>query len=350
MPAIEQTSSNRPRILVLGATGYIGRNVLRALDGQPELHVIAGCRNPAQLQMRPASGDVRVGDLRDRRYLQSVFDGVDVVCFAAAWSALHGHADASRRNFLEPTLAAMTYAAAAGVKRMLFTSAIDVANVEHSVHPRIRSRIDAVWPHLANVIRIEAHLRTLASQGVTAIPIRCGYFVGPESTLGILPVLLPRLRANVVPFIDHGRVRMRLADGRDVGEAFRVAAMAPGLTGFTSFDVVAEDPPTFRELLHLLHGEFGYPMPRFSVSYRLAYRFAWFTEMLSRVTPFEPLLTRSIVFLSEPARVDTGPLRALGFRPRHRWQDSVRAQVLSIQANRVPSRLTDAPPIPVLPA
>src|SRR5690606_14993557 len=132
---------------------------------------------------------------------------------------------------------------------------------------------------------------------------RYGYFVGPGSTLGILPVLLPRLRARLVPFIDRGRVRMRLVDGRDVGEAFRVAALSPGLTGFSAFDVMADNPPTFRELLCLLHGEFGYPLPLFSVSYEVAYRFAWFAEQLSRVTPYEPLITRSIVFLSEPAEV-----------------------------------------------
>ena len=66
------------------------------------------------------------------------------------------------------------------------------------------------------------------------------------------------------------------------------------------------------------------------------------------MTPFDPLLTRSIVFLSEPAPVEHAPLRALGFVPEHPWQASVREQVTEILRDRVPSRLTDgrAPMLP----
>lgn len=350
MTDAERRSPHRPRVLVLGATGYIGRNILSSLERVPDIEVIVGCRDPARLGQRSRKSEIRAGDLRDSSYLSTVFRGVDVVCFAAAWSALHGNAGSSRQHFLEPTLAAMSHAAQAGVERMLFTSAIDVTHVRHSLSRQIRENLDSVWPHLANVIRIEEHLRALAEQGITTAAIRCGYFVGPGSSLGILPVLLPRLRARLVPFIDQGKMRMRLVDGRDVGDAFRVAALSEHLAGFNAFDVAADHPPTFRELLQLLQTEFAYPLPLFSVSYSAAYRFAWFAEQLGRLTRTEPLLTRSIVFLSEPASVDTGPLRELGFQPQHDWRESVRAQVQAIQSQHIRSRLIDATPQPLLPS
>lgn len=332
--------SQPPRILVLGASGYIGRNIVRALLRAPSARIVLGVRRPERLDAEAASCELRVGDLRDPAYRASVFEGIDVVCFAAAWSSLYGRAAESRENFLLPTIAAMHSAADAGVSRVLFTSAIDIANVPTSRSAAIRRDVSKVWPHLGNVIAIEAQLQQLAERGLTTVALRCGTFTGPGGALGILPVLLPRLRARLVPTLEGGHVSMRLIDGRDVGEAFRVAALAP-LRGAHHFDVALEDSPTFLQLLQLLHAEFGIPLPWFSVSFGLAYRFAHFAEVLSRITPFDPLLTRSIVFLSEPAAVDHAPLRALGFAPRHPWQASVREQVAEILRDRVPSRLTD---------
>lgn len=344
----EENGPRTPRILVLGATGYIGRNIVRALLRSPGSQVVLGVRNPDRLDAEAAACERRVGDLRDPAYRATVFDGIDVVCFAAAWSALHGRAAESRENFLSPTIAAMQSAADAGVSRILFTSAIDIANLPTSRSAAIRRDVSKVWPHLGNVVAIEDQLQTLAERGLTTVALRCGTFTGPGGTLGILPVLLPRLRARVVPTLEGGHVPMRLIDGRDVGEAFRVAALAP-LRGAHRFDVALADSPTFLQLLQLLHAEFGIPLPWFSVSFGLAYRFAHFAELLSRVTPFDPLLTRSIVFLSEPAPVDHAPLRTLGFEPSHPWQASVREQVSEILRERVPSRLTDGR-APMLPA
>lgn len=329
-------------MLVLGATGHIGSNILRALSGAHDIEVLAGCRSPERLP-HEHTGGVRVGDLRDPSYRRSVFTGVDTVCFAAAWSALYGSREASRQLFYEPTVAAMNAAAQAGVSRILFLSAIDVDNVASSRSSAIREHLPAVWPHLANVIAIEEHMAALAASGMQSVAVRCGYFVGPGTRLGILPVLLPRLRARLVPFIEGGQAPMRLIDGRDVGRAFALLARAPDLQGMQTFDVIAEDCPTFADYLRLLHAEYGYPLPWFSVSYEAAFRFAWFAEAFSRVTRTEPLLTRSIVFLSEPAPVNGEPLRTLGFRPTHRWQDSVRAQVEQIHSERIPSRLVDTP-------
>jgi len=327
------------RILVLGATGYVGRHIVRSLQRVSGIEVIIGCRDATRLDSSAAGCEARVGDLRDARYCARVFDGVDVACFASAWSALYGRAEESRDYFLLPTIQAMTAAADAGVQRVLFTSAIDIGNVATSRSAAIRKDVGRVWPHLGNLMRIERHMAALADQGVTTVAIRCGTFVGPGGSLGVLPVLLPRLRARLVPYIEGGRAPMRLIDGRDVGKAFRVAAQAPLAQGAHRFDVALDDSPTFRQLLELINAQFGVPLPWFSVSFAVAYGFARCAEALSYLTPLDPLLTRSIVFLSEPGHVDTAPLQALGFRPAHPWQDSVQDQVAEIMKKHIPSRL-----------
>ena len=66
-----------PTILVLGSTGLMGREVLRALNERgvtPRVLV----RDPARL--RPTDvADVRVGDLRDEVALRAAMAGVDAV-------------------------------------------------------------------------------------------------------------------------------------------------------------------------------------------------------------------------------------------------------------------------------
>lgn len=339
-----ESMTKPPVVLVVGATGSVGSQTLMALmrrrdAGQP-LRLVAACRAPERL---PAGfdGEVRAGDLRDDRYLAGLFDGVDVVCLTAAWSSLYGHADASRRLFREPVEAALNAAEAAGVKRVLITSAIDVKNVASSRSRAIRERLPEVWPHLAHVVALEAELDAMAARGITAVAMRCGFFVGPGTAIGIMPVLLPRLRARMVPMLGGGEVPMRFVDVRDIGEAFAVAALAPDLQGRVSLDVVGDDAPTFRELCGFLHAEYGYPLPLFGVSFDLAYRFAWLAEKLAAITPFEPLITRSIVFLSEPAVLDTEVLRGLGFRARHHWRDAIREQIDEIERHRITSRMVD---------
>ena len=49
------------KVLVLGATGFVGRQALIALQRRASIEVVAGCRNPERLA--PFEGEVRVGDL-----------------------------------------------------------------------------------------------------------------------------------------------------------------------------------------------------------------------------------------------------------------------------------------------
>lgn len=66
-----------PRILVLGSTGLMGREVLRVLNERgvtPRVLV----RDPARLRTTDVA-DVRIGDLRDQATLRAAMEGIDAV-------------------------------------------------------------------------------------------------------------------------------------------------------------------------------------------------------------------------------------------------------------------------------
>jgi nucleoside-diphosphate-sugar epimerase len=315
------------KILVVGASGFVGSHILEALQTCSGVQVIAACRHANKLP--PGfKGEVRVGDLRDEGYRQSALTGVDVVCYAAAWTSLWGHAEQSRAEFLSPALAFIQQAKAAGVQRFINTSTTSAASPDHSADPMSTGICRPLWPHLCHVVEIEQALRQLASPVFQVVNLRLGVFVGKRYALGILPILVPRLKTHLVPWVASGRTSLPLLDGRDIGQAFMLAATAETLADYEGLNIVGPVVPTVREVITFLHDEYKLPLPHFSVPFLIAYPFAWLMERLDVIFPWEPLITRSIIHLLEEVYADNQrAFTILGFQPHHHWQDSIRAQM-----------------------
>lgn len=90
------------RILITGATGFVGSHILESLMHVDSYIPIAACRNKSAL-IADFQGEVRTRDLRDPDYGDKVVEGVDVICHAAAWTSLWNHKQQSHHNFLKPS-------------------------------------------------------------------------------------------------------------------------------------------------------------------------------------------------------------------------------------------------------
>ena len=322
------------KILVTGANGFLGSHVLDTMQ-QDGVEVIAACRDRRKL---PAGfrGEVREGDLRDGDYVHRLVQGVDVVCHAAAWSSLWGHAGDSEKLYLRPTLNLIEQAAKAGVRRFINTSSTSAAAPGASADAMSPGVQRPLWPHLCNVVRIENRLREMASSTFGAVNLRLGIFAGNRYALGVLPILVPRLKTHLVPWVAGGRTSMPVVDGRDIGQAFARAALAEGLAKYEAFNIVGPEVPSVRQVLTFLHDEYGLPLPHFSVPFAIAYPFAWLMERLDPVVPWEPLVTRSIIHLMEEVGADNAKAeRLLGYRPTHGWRDAIRAQMQEMSVRQI---------------
>lgn len=315
-------------ILVTGANGFVGSHILQALEQKP-IRLIAACRDKRKL---PAGfkGEIREGDLNDSSYLATLLEDVDTVCHAAAWTSLFGHAKASRELYLKPSLKLLNACVEKRIPRVINISTTSAAAPSDSSNANSPGIPRQFWPHLCNVISIENTMREHAGD-TTMVNLRCGIFAGERYGLGLLPILMPRLKTHLVPWVAGGSTSMPLIDGTDIGQAFALAALNPDLKGFESFNIVGPEIPKVREVINFLHDEYGYPTPHFGVPFFTAYPFAWLMEKLDPFVPWDPLVTRSIVHLLEEVHVTNDQARQrLGYQPKVHWKIAIRKQIVEM--------------------
>ncbi len=163
------------KILVTGATGFVGRHVAAALDAAGH-DVTAMTRCPDQYR---GSGAAVRGDIADVRSLQSALDGQDLAYYLVHSLA---HADFAERD----RVGARAFggaAAAAGVSQIVYLGGLGEDD-------------DALSPHL----RSRREVERILSDTVPTTALRAGIVIGDGSiSWEILRQLVERLPAMVTP-------------------------------------------------------------------------------------------------------------------------------------------------------
>lgn len=169
------------RVLVTGATGYIGgRLVPRLLEGGH--HVRSVARNPSRLEGHRWPGvEIVPGDLEEPDLFWNIFDGIDVAYYLV-------HSMASGAAFRErDRLMALSFAEAAakaGVKRIIYLGGLGDPAKVHSKHLVSRQEVG----------------RCLASTGVPVIEFRAAVIVGSGSaSFEMIRYLVERLPVMIAP-------------------------------------------------------------------------------------------------------------------------------------------------------
>jgi len=224
-------SAEKQTILVTGATGFLGKSIINAFNRNNKVNLIAACRDRNKLP-ETFIGEVREGDLRDPRYLKTLVKDVDVICHAGTWAAMWGHDALEQQNFYQPTLQFIECAIDAGVKRFLMSSTVVIASKDRNdsvIDDFSATKKTAFWPHVDYLIDIDNHMKKNAHRGMQMINMRLGHFIGEGNTMGLVPVLVPRLKTWLVPWLKKGRSRLPLVADSDLGNSYVKAVLAEGL-------------------------------------------------------------------------------------------------------------------------
>jgi NAD dependent epimerase/dehydratase len=233
------------RVLVTGADGFIGSHVTEAL-ARAGANVRAFCLYNSQgklgwLEHSPADIrsqlDVKLGDIRDPRFVEEACRDVEVVFHLAALIAIP-YSYAAPQSFVETnvdgTLNVLEACRRAGVARLVHTSTSEVYGTPESLPIRESHPLRAQSPYAATKVAadqlaISYHL----SFGVPVTVLRPFNTYGPrQSTRAVTATILSQL-LDGRETIQLGRLDTRrdLTFVSDVAAGFLAAGGAPGIDG-----------------------------------------------------------------------------------------------------------------------
>ena len=270
------------RVLVTGATGFIGGHVARALL-ERGYGVRALVRSDSSLGWsRPEMESVE-GDVRNRASVAAALQGCDSVIHAAAlytfWAPKPGLMYEvnvrGTRNVLEE-------AHRAGVERIVYTSTVStlkhrgggtLADESEDAEPA-----DLVGHYKRSKFQAEMEARRLTEQGAPIVIVNPTAPVGPADVKPTPTgqVIVDFLRRAIPAFVDTG---LNLVDVADVAEG-HVLALERGVVGERYLLGSQEGNLTLREILQMLAGITGLPAPRRRVPMGLALAAAYVDQFV----------------------------------------------------------------------
>ena len=302
------SSDARPLILVVGATGVMGREVMKTLDGHCRLRALVHSdKSDAEIARRYPQAERVQRDLLHADSLEPAFAGVDRVFLLTPSVPEQARME---ENALDAALAA-------GVQRVVYVSSTDVDwGIELSAAHREMER-------------------RLAASGVSHIVVRPEYLL--NNLLGEVAELAQgRL---VAP---SGAGRCPLVDARDVGAVAATVLLAadppPG-----PLEVTGPESLTWAQLAGRLGSALGRPMAHIDPDPG-----EWSAEVVAAGMP--PWLAKALaeyfeVLRERPLEASDDTRRVIGRNPR-----SVEDFIDDVLAPAMPATGEPTPPVLVSPS
>lgn len=222
------TQQIKPKVLVAGASGHLGKRVVETLYAQGYRNIIAASRTPAKLQQFKDLGiEVRKVDFNDPESLVSAFKGIDRLLLIST-DELHtpGLRILQHRNAIEA-------AKAAGVKHIVYTS---------MPHPETSSAIPFAKDHVATE-------QALIESGLGYTVLRVSWYC--ENLQGYLPQII---ETGIWPTV-AGKGKIAFVAREDVARATAAALVKE--TESRMYDITGVQALTVDEIASTFEEVFG---------------------------------------------------------------------------------------------
>lgn len=286
------------KILVTGATGFVGSEIVWQLLGEgADVRILR--RDTSRLDLLgDAATQVEhaIGDVTAPLSLLEAMDGVAQVIHAAAYVGFGGRRDrdALFRVNVQGTANVVNAALETGVKRLVLTSSMaafgrperDEVWIDESAAWQ-DTRTNTAYARSKHEAELEVY-RGIA-EGLDAVIVNPALVFGVGRPGENTRQLVDKVRTRSLPAVPAGGTNV--ADVRDVA-AGHLAALHHGETGERYF--LGSENLTWRAIIDTLAYAFGVPAPRFTLPPPLGVALGALSELFAFVTRTDPGMTREL--------------------------------------------------------
>jgi uncharacterized protein YbjT (DUF2867 family) len=284
------------RVLVTGATGFVGRAVLAQLSraGHGTRILLRPAASSPQLP-RGVPVEVALSSLADERGLRAALVGMDAIIHLAGGEGEGSRADLAQSD-AGGTLQLAESAEAAGVRRMIFLSHLGADRA--SAYPVLRAKAEAE--------------EAIRNSRVPHTIVRSAIVFGEDDhwTTSIAMTLALSPGLYFVP--GDGRTSLQPLHVDDLAVAILWSLEEPALVGRT-YEIGGPEYLTWREVVTLVMQRARVPRVLVGISPPLLRAWVRFGEIILPRPPFTPFLLDYLA-ASRTASLETLP-RAFGLQP-----------------------------------
>ncbi|MCF7874423.1 MAG: SDR family NAD(P)-dependent oxidoreductase [Candidatus Omnitrophica bacterium] len=297
-------------VLITGATGFIGRHLVRRMVALNHYSIVVISRFPKKAERLTNTGAIIVkADITKKEDLRELTKfPVDIIIHCAAL------VESKKKKMLDKVNIAGTenickLAVELGAERLVYLSSVAVVSGNRRV-PLVEN-LPYFATNLYGQSKLEAEKKVLLyrQKGLPVVILRPPMVYG-EDEPHALPVLLNCLKWRIIPLLEGGKHKLHLAYVKNVVEAIIFALenkeMLKG-----SFFVADEQVLTTREVFKKMAEGAGAKLP-LSVPHFLTPFFCNF-----------PFLGRYFKFFLKDRAYSIEKIESLGFKPPYRAEDAL---------------------------
>lgn len=260
------------KVIVTGATGFVGLNVCEELiaRGCEVVGLARGTKDPKPLQDLGARF-VRA-DLLGGRSLAPLLSGADAVVHLASPHPFKGPREERRRGHAEATKNLVEAMLRAGIKRLVYASVAEVTGPLRELPADESHPEEPTWDHARFKLEAENLIESYGGRGIEYTVLRMVPIYGPRQVGDGFHLLFRGIARGELWtrfFLGSGENLVQFVYVKDVARAFAEALERPVSIGKKYF--IAEDRAyKYREFCSILYPLLGRDPPRKGVPPRLA--------------------------------------------------------------------------------